>query len=614
MHLDPDQLRAAHADATRPLVIIAGAGSGKTRLLIERIALLVAAKQSGSLAPGTILVLTFTRTAAREVLDRLHARLAAQDLEEVDVRTFHSYGLALLRSGWAREYLALDRVRVATRGQVLQAAADALAQAGLDVPPWAAPGIIGETKLGRPPRIYDADRVRAALQAYNTWLRRHNLIDVHDMVLLPVEILRHHERARADIQHRVAHVIADESQDWHAYQAALIAYAAGPSGHFTVVGDPMQSIFSGSSPRYLLECSEVFRQVQSVTLTRSYRLHGALLALANAIGAHLARGIMVHEPMQPDGPLPTVHIAPSTDDEAAWIAHEVQGLLSSGAVRRARHVAILTRTRAQRDRLTQALRAAGLPTRSGATTFADKPTVSAIMAWLALVRDGSDSAALLRAIAAPPRGRQRAAPRSLHAALAVGGPWTMERLARECPLGLSNGQTRALAQFIRLYAGLVQLSAEDEPTVTFDAVLERTGLREWLTVTDDDAREDIARLRDLAAQERDVGALQHLLGGERIAADRAAVLVSTVHAFKGREAEAVFVAGLDEGWFPHRVVLEDGPEGLEEEIRAFYVAVTRARRWLYLSAACEPVSGLQTGCPSRFLRPAFLPPNFYLTA
>jgi superfamily I DNA/RNA helicase len=111
-----------------------------------------------------------------------------------------------------------------------------------------------------------------------------------------------------------------------------------------------------------------------------------------------------------------------------------------------------------------------------------------------------------------------------------------------------------------------------------------------------------------------VGALQHLLGGERIAADRDAVLVSTVHAFKGREAEAVFVAGLDEGWFPHRVVLEDGPEGLEEEIRAFYVAVTRARRWLYLSAACEPVSGLQTGCPSRFLRPAFLPPNFYLTA
>jgi DNA helicase-2/ATP-dependent DNA helicase PcrA len=182
----------------------------------------------------------------------------------------------------------------------------------------------------------------------------------------------------------------------------------------------------------------------------------------------------------------------------------------------------------------------------------------------------------------------------------------MERLHRECPPGLSDGQQRALARFIRLYDGLAALVAGREPTVALDAVLERTGLHAWLAQAGRPAAEEIATLRTLAAQEGDVGALQHLLGEEEVAERRDAIRVSTVHAYKGQEAEAVFLAGLDDGLFPHRLCLEHGRAGLQQELRAFYVALTRPRTRLYLSAAGEPAAPAAAGCPSRFL--ALIPP------
>jgi DNA helicase-2/ATP-dependent DNA helicase PcrA len=602
MQLDQNQLTAAHADPDRPLVVIAGPGSGKTRLLTERIALLLAHQQAGGLPPGSIVTLTFTQNAARELNERLHSRLGERHGDGAHVRTFHSFGLALLRSGWAREYLGLDCFRVATQGQVRQAAVDALTGAGLDMPRWAAPRLIAAAKLGRMPPVDDAARVHAARLRYDAWLRARQLIDVQDMIVLPVEILRRHQAARADVQRRVAHVLSDEAQDWTAYQAAFLAYAAGPAGRLTAVGDHRQAIFSRSSPRYLLELPLAFKDTQTIALARTYRLHCAVLAVANAVAAHIADGATPLEPDHCDGPRPVLHIARSAEAEADWIARVVHTLVGKGELTCWRDAAVLARTRVQRDRLARSLRAAGVPCHVRAATFIQKPAVAAIMAWLALLRDGNDSGALLRAIEAPPRGYLREPPHGLRDALAATGPWTMERLHRACPPGLSNGQQRALGQFVRLYHGLAYLLARAAPTVAFDALLERTGLREWLVASYEAAGDDIAALRDLVAEEGDIGALQHLLGEEVSDAHQDAVQVSTVHGFKGHEAEAVFIAGLDEGWFPHPQALGAGPEGLQAEIRAFYVALTRARRLLYLSSACTAPDASPQRQPSRFLQ------------
>jgi superfamily I DNA/RNA helicase len=611
MQLDQNQLAAAHADPDRPLVVIAGPGSGKTRLLTERIVLLLAHQQAGRLPPGSIVTLTFTRNAAREITERLHRRLDERHRDGASVRTFHSFGLALLRSGWAREYLGMDRFRVATPGQVRQAAVDALADSGLDVPAWAAPGVIAAAKLGRLPHVCDAACVHAARLRYDAWLRARQLIDVPDMLVLPVEILCRHQAARTDVQRRVTYVLSDEAQDWTTYQAAFIAYAAGPEGRLTAVGDPRQAIFSRSSPQYLLELPFLFKDTQTITLTRAYRLHRAVLAVANAVAAHIAGGATPLEPDR-DGPLPVLHVARSTEAEADWIAHELHLLVGRGELACWRDAAVLVRTRVQRDQLARSLRAAGVPCHVRAATFIQRPTVAAIMAWLALLRDGNDSGALLHAIAHPPRGCRREPPHNLRDALAATGPWTIQALQHRCPPGLSHGQQRALGQFVRLYQGLAYLLAEATPTVAFDALLERTGLREWLVTSHADASDDIATLRALVAEEDDIGALQQLLSEEVSHAPRNAVQVSTVHGFKGHEADAVFLAGLDEGWFPHHLAVDAGPDGLHAEIRAFYVALTRARRLLYLSSACTaPAASLQ-GRPSRFLQ--MIPAEFVRTA
>jgi len=601
--LDPDQRDAAHSDPRRPLLILAHAGAGKTRTLIERLALLRQARREGAFAQrgaGAVTALTFTRNAMREMRDRLAAHTGDDGVDGYDIRTFHALGFDLYRNGWARDYDNRPRVRVATQAQALHAASEAARAVGLDVVPWQAARLIADAKLGLPVLAADPTLVAAALAAHDDLLARRDLIHVHDMLVRPVRLLAEVPALRRALRDRAACVVGDEAQDWSPYQAALFAYLAGPEGYGTACGDPRQAIFGGSSPRFILEFPAVYPEARVVTLRTSYRLTGPLLALSRAIAAHIPGGAITGTAHQPDGPLPLVHIARTRTDEAAWIAAYLADLRARGHLDRWGEAVVLVRTRAQRARLATALRDAGLANvRAGSPTLGQRPAVSAIMAWLTVLRDPDDGAALLRALNAPPRGLQRTAPRSLRLALATTGPWTMERLRAEVPPGLSDWQQRELGAVIRLDAGLRSLARTEEATVVFDAVLQRTGVEEWLRAEVGEVADDIAALRGLVAREGDIGAVEHLLAEETTATEDDAVEVHTIHGYKGQEARAVVVAGVEEGIIPHPAALRAGPAGLEEEVRTFYVGCTRSRAHQALTASWQPDPKQGAGGPSR---------------
>jgi len=357
-------LAAARTDPRTPLLVLAGPGSGKTACLAERIAHLRGCQRRGGLPPGAIVALTSTRNAARELEARWRARAGDDLAGQVEVRTFHAYGLRLLRDGWAEAYLGWSRFRVATTGQMHRATTAAIAGVGLDVAPATALEAIGDAKLGRRTwrlRRADAQALRAA---YDAWLRDRQLIDVHDMLVLPVDILRAHAAARADLRRRTAHIVSDEGQDWNRYQAALIAHAGGPRGPITAVGDHKQCIYGGSSPRYLVEFPLAFPRTRVVSLTRTYRLHAAVLAVANAVAAHIAGTTATGVPVRAAGPQPALHIARSAAREREWIAHELHALRASGLPGRWADAAVLLRTHQQCHGILQALRAAGIPCRT----------------------------------------------------------------------------------------------------------------------------------------------------------------------------------------------------------------------------------------------------------
>ncbi len=420
------------------------------------------------------------------------------------------------------------------------------------------------------------------------------------MLVRPVRLLAEVPALRQELRDQAACVVGDEAQDWSPYQAALFAYLAGPEGYGTACGDPRQAIFAGSSPRFILEFPDVYPEARVVTLRTSYRLTGPLFNLSRAIAAHIPGGAITGTAQQPDGPVPLVHIARTRTDEAAWIAAYLTDLRARGQLDHWGEAVVLVRTRSQRARLATALRAAGLANvRAGRSTLGQCPAVAAIMAWLTLLRDPDDDAALLHALDAPPRGRQRMAPRSLPLALAASGPWTMERLRTELPPGLSDWQQRELGAVVRLYTGLRSLAETGDTTVVFDAVLQRTGVEEWLRAEVDGAADDIAALRELIAREGDIGAVEHFLAEEATATEDDTVEVHTIHGYKGQEARAVVVAGVEESLIPHPAVLRAGLAGLEEEVRTFYVGCTRSRAHQALTASWQPDSHQGAGGPSR---------------
>jgi len=613
-NLNPEQL-AAVTLPDQAALILAGAGSGKTRVLTTRIAWLI---QTGNVSPNGVLAVTFTNKAAREMLTRISAMLPIST-RGMWVGTFHGLCNRLLRAHYRDA--GLPQLFQILDSQDQHAAVKRVLKA-LNVdedrfPAREAQYFISaakeEGKRARDVEIGDEITRRFAeiYAAYDEQCQREGVVDFAELLLRTFELLSRNEVLREHYRSRFRHILVDEFQDTNRLQYRWLKLLAGPKNIMFAVGDDDQSIyaFRGANVGNMAEFERDFHVENVIRLEQNYRSHGHILAAANALITHnkkrLGKNLWTSaghgEPVR-------VYEAQSDGYEANWLAEEVQALKRGGL--RLADIGVLYRSNAQSRIIEHALFSNGIPYRVyGGLRFFERMEIKHALAYLRLAANPDDDGAFLRVANFPARGIGARSLEALQDA-AKAGDASLYKAAS----GLSGKSGAAVGVFLRL---IESLKAETQGLPLPEAVevmLEKSGLIAHYKAERDgaDRVENLNELVNAAAaftseeEEHDLSAfLAHasLESGENQAAEGTdALQLMTVHSAKGLEFHAVFITGLEEGLFPHeQSVLED--DGLEEERRLMYVAITRARTRLYLSFAQTRMLHGQTryNVSSRFL-------------
>lgn len=616
----------AVAHPSGPLLVLAGAGTGKTRVLVQRIAQLV---QWGT-SPREVLAVTFTNKAAGEMRGRLRELLGAE-ADAMWLGTFHSICARLLRRhadyvGLTRQFQVFDdddQMKLVTRllkdttfenevsPRSFLARLDRAKNRG--VPPT-------ELKLGT---TLD-EAIELLYPKYQAQLIRENAVDFGDL-LLHVRALQEHPVVGRELARQFRHVLVDEFQDTNLVQYELVRAWAKSTGNLTVVGDDDQSIYGwrGAEPRNLLDFARDYPDAALVRLEQNYRSTSVILDAANALISNnrdrLGKSLWTEQA----GGEPIV-ITEVGDEraEALVIANTIRQLIADGPYS-PRDMAVLYRTNAQSRVVEEHLRAARIPARVvGALSFFERKEIKDVIGYLRLVQNEAADSAFLRVVNSPTRGiGDTTVDRLRQAAGDAMGLLAAARMAVAGESGMAAGPRRKLAVFTELIADLqavVQSGASLGEIVI--QVVERTGMRSRLEAQGDaDATDRLGNLAELVSLASDYdeemqgeGNLDEFL--ERIAlsspaealdASADAVTLMTIHIAKGLEFPVVFLTGLEDGLFPS-VRERDGQSedaSAEEERRLAYVAMTRARERLYLSwARTRRVWGeIRLQDPSRFL-------------
>jgi DNA helicase-2/ATP-dependent DNA helicase PcrA len=631
--------RAAVLHTEGPLLVLAGAGSGKTRMLTHRVAHLIG---SGKAQPWEILAVTFTNKAAREMRERVDALLGAA-ARGAQVATFHSTCVRILRReighlGYEPGFAIYDQAdSLALAKRVLRAL-------GIDErthPPRGVRARIDRLKnrglwpddLLRDDSL-DARRFARIYQRYQTELRRANALDFGDLLLLAVRLFENHPGVLESYQRRWRYVLVDEYQDTNPVQYRLLRLLVAGHHNLCVVGDEDQSIyrFREADIRNILDFEKDFPGAATVRLERNYRSTQPILDAASAVVANnrerkgkrlvATRGA---------GRLLCVHQAADERAEAAYVVGELLGLREQG--QRLGDCAIFYRTHAQSRAFEEELLKYNLPyTVVGGTRFYDRAEIKDALAYLRVLRNPHDTESLLRIVNSPPRGIGRATLERLLelAAERDASLWSALQIARE--EGLMRGAAAPrVSAFIELLEGLRGLDAAGAVSQRLARVLDATGyvraLEQEATVEAEARLENLKELQAAAEEFELANAAAAATAGagesgeaprdlldlflEQVTLlseadsldereDRAVLM--TAHVAKGLEFPAVFVVGLEEAVFPHFAALED-PSAVEEERRLCYVAMTRAQDRLYLTtAALRRLHGAtRYNAPSRFL-------------
>lgn len=616
--LNPEQ-RAAIELPPQSALILAGAGSGKTRVLTTRIAYLIS---TGQVSPSGIMAVTFTNKAAKEMVARLSAMLPI-NTRGMWIGTFHGLCNRMLRAHY-REANLPQTFQILDSGDQLSAIKRVMKELNVDdekFPPremqWFICGNKEDGRRAANVEAYDAYTRRKVevFAAYDAQCQREGVVDFSELLLRCYELLSRNPPLREHYQARFKHILVDEFQDTNPLQYRWLKLLAGQNNAVFAVGDDDQSIyaFRGANVGNMQELLRDFRVESVIKLEQNYRSHGNILDAANALisrnagrlGKNLWTAEHKGEPLR-------VYEAPTDSDEARFIVEEIQQLKRDGV--NLSEIALLYRSNAQSRVLEHALVSAGLSYRVyGGLRFFERQEIKHALAYLRLMENTDDDNALLRIINFPARGIGARSVEQLQEAAKQHNTTLYDAAAR------MGGKVTA---FIGLIEQLRDTTKGLPLPEVVDHMLTHSGLNTHYEAEKSspakrrEAEERLANLNELITaatmfvHENEDDSLTSFLthaaleAGEHQAGDSEDALhLMTVHAAKGLEFHTVFITGLEQGLFPHQnSVNQEG--GLDEERRLMYVALTRARRRLYLTFAQSRMlhGQVQYGMASGFLR------------
>jgi len=630
--LNPEQRAAVILPAEHAL-ILAGAGSGKTRVLTTRIAWLL---QTGQVSPAGILAVTFTNKAAKEMMTRLTSMLPV-NARGMWIGTFHGLCNRFLRAHYRLANLPQAFQIIDTQDQ-LSAIKRLMKQFGIDderFPPkqtlWF---IAGCKEDGLRPNMVEARDAEThkkveIYQLYEEQCQKEGVVDFGELMLRSFELLRDNDPIREHYQRRFRHILIDEFQDTNKLQYAWIKMLAGASGDATIAGDPDfhpngcvlavgdddQSIyaFRGARVGNMADFVREFGVQHQIKLEQNYRSYSNILDSANALISHNNKrlGKNLHTDQGPGEPVRVVE-SPNDLAEAQWMVEEMRQLVQAGMERK--EIAVLYRSNAQSRVIETALFNAGMPYRVyGGLRFFERAEIKHALAYLRLLENPGDDNSFLRVVNFPPRGigarsieqlqdAARSSGKSLHDATGgvtgkaganLGNFVARIDVLREQTQGLS---LREIIELVLAHSGLIEhYKTEREGADRIENLEELVNAAESFVTQEGFGRDAVALPIDELAPPPDaetgetlsplVAFLTHAAlesGDNQAQAGQDAIQLMTVHASKGLEFDAVFIGGMEEGLFPHENAMSDH-DGLEEERRLMYVAITRARQRLYLS-------------------------------
>ncbi len=644
--LNPEQLAAVTLPAV-PALILAGAGSGKTRVLTTRIAWLM---QTGQVSPGGVLAVTFTNKAAKEMLTRLGAMLPVA-VRGMWIGTFHGLCNRFLRAHWKLAGLS-QGFQILDSSDQLSAVKRVIKGLQLDeerfVPKQVTWFIAGNKEEGRRPRDVElrdeqTRKLVEVYQAYDAQCQREGVVDFAELMLRTFELLRDNDPLREHYQRRFAHVLVDEFQDTNRLQYAWLKMFAPPPertgaaprpGHVAqgvfAVGDDDQSIyaFRGARVGNMADFEREYRVQRVVKLEQNYRSSGHILDAANDLISHnrhrLGKNLRTEL-----GDGEPVRVFESTSDyaEAQWLLEEAQHLHRAGMPRR--EIALLYRSNAQSRVLESALFNASVPYRVyGGLRFFERAEIKHALAYLRLLENAGDDTSFLRVVNFPTRGIGARSIEQLQDAARAAAPGAPDgaigRSLAQCVGAVPGKAGSNLQAFVALLDRMRTATQGLTLREIIEHMLHDSGLLDFYR-TDKEGQDRIENLEELvnaaesfvtqegfgkdavalpvdeqaastgqgAAPDVETGEIMSPLaaflthaaleaGDNQAQAGQDAIQLMTVHSAKGLEFDAVFITGIEEGLFPHEQSLSDA-DGVEEERRLMYVAITRAKKRLYLS-------------------------------